>query len=160
MLRKYNFGIRAVIGFAGGIFTALCVTLAISASFGDEYIGTLPGVAAWPISELVAVALSYLFCALLGVIFAVATAVFQIERWSFIGKCLVHFAITAGFYLLFTLVCCPVSELLGWLSPLVSLIATYGITWGIQYGQSRRLADAVNRRIAEEKEKNEDELRV
>lgn len=84
---------------------------------------------------------------LIGIAFAGGAQVFEIERWSFLKQGIVHFLITAAVWMPVAWVCwMPVPREAIWIS-VSGWIATYAITWGIQYFLWQKKVRELNRSI-------------
>ncbi|MBQ8506801.1 MAG: DUF3021 domain-containing protein [Clostridia bacterium] len=84
---------------------------------------------------------------LIGIAFAGAAQVFELERWSFLLQGLVHFLITAAVWAPVAWLCwTPMPGHAVWIS-IGGWTATYAINWLVQYFLWRRKVRALNRRI-------------
>ena len=144
---------RFLIGASTGILLGYLVNLIISLGVGKgEYEPAMPQLVAYCGTELRAVLVQTLLTALIGVGFAEAGFLFLIDRWSFLKQCVVHFFATMAFYLPFALLCWfPVRwESIGGI--LCSILATYSITYLINYRICQKDVEQINRMVQQNRE--------
>lgn len=147
-MNRKDIALRALIGAMAGICIGQIITLIISAGIGaGSFLPAMPQLVARCGSEWKAVFLQTVLTALLGIVFAEAAILFLYERWSFLKQCVVHFFITAAFYVPFTLLCWMPVSLFNALLMLGTLLFTYALNWFIQYRISCRDVQAINQAI-------------
>ena len=97
---------RIVVGAAIGILTGYLVTIIVNCGIGDgAYMPVMPVLEERCKTLMAAVLIQTLLTALIGVVFAVAGMIFEIESWSYLKQCVVHFFATVVFYLPFSFIC-------------------------------------------------------
>lgn len=142
---KKHIGSRAFFGFCVGVTICVAITLFVSAVEGDgEYVAGMPQLAAYFPTEWAAVAVQTLWVGLIGVTFAEAALLFELERWTAVQQYLVHFLVTGVVYLPFLVVCYLPLRALSLMLVLANILLTYGITWGIQYRVNKTSIDRIN----------------
>lgn len=121
----------------GAVSYCICVTVTTIAALivvlcGAEYACT-PDFIARVGNEHAAHFLQPLLIGLIGFAFGAGSVLFEVEHWSFLKQGALHLALTAAVWILVELICfSPITPPVV-LSAALSSIATYGITWGIQY---------------------------
>lgn len=85
----------------------------------------------------------------IGAAFSGASAVYDLERWSFLRQGIVYFVITAAVWVPVLLICWTPMPKEGILFSSLGWTGTYAITWGIQYAVYRKRIRDLNRRIHE-----------
>lgn len=90
--------LRGLIGVPIGVTISYAITILISLGWGGgEYAPVVPALADALGAETTAVALQFGLSCLMGFIFAFASAIWEIERWSLTRQTVCHFlAITLG----------------------------------------------------------------
>ena len=149
-MKRFHFLERFWIGVGTGCVIGLVITILVSYSHGGEYFAAMPALVRYFEREVDAVAVQFALFSLVGATFAVAGAIFQCERPSFLAKCVIHFAITGVVFLPFLRICYYSQEPI-W-KPLVilgNLAFTYVVTWLFSYFQMRAEVKALNRKIEE-----------
>lgn len=151
-MNRKDIALRALIGAMAGMCIGQIITLIISTGIGDgSFLPAMPQLVARCGSEWNAVFLQTVLTALLGIVFAEAAILFLYEHWSFLKQCVVHFFITAVFYVPFTLLCWMPVSLFNALLMLGTLLFTYAVNWLIQYHISCRAVKAINLVIRNQK---------
>jgi hypothetical protein len=102
-------------------------------------------------SEIAAVILQTILTGLIGVVFAAGSVVFEIEKWSIIKQCLVHFAITTSFWLPISYYFWTSHTTISVISCCASFLGTYIIIWLIQYFVWRNNVKKINEKLGEGK---------
>lgn len=142
---KKHIGSRAFFGFCVGVTICVAISLVINAVEGDgKYVAGMPQLAAFFPTECAAVAVQTVWAGLIGVTFAEASLLFELERWTAVRQYLVHFLVTGAVYLPFLVVCYLPLRALSLLLVLANILLTYGITWGIQYRVNKTSIDRIN----------------
>lgn len=92
---------------------------------------------------------------LIGMTFAAAALIFEIERWSYLKQGFIHFIITAAVWMPIAWLCWkPFSDMGLWLS-IGGWTFTYIIIWGVQYIIARSRIAALNRSICVRRKEEE-----
>ncbi|MGI6013939.1 MAG: DUF3021 domain-containing protein [Oscillospiraceae bacterium] len=145
---NYHIGTRALVGAMAGVFIGQIVTLCISAGIGDgDFVAVMPQLVSRCTNEWTAALVQTVLMALLGIVFAEASILFFYERWSFFKQCILHFLITAIFYVPFVLFCWMPATLCNALFMLGTLLFNYALIWFIQYRINCRDVRAINQII-------------
>lgn len=143
-MKKY-IGSRAFFGFCVGVTICVAISLCINAVEGaGEYTAVMPQLAAHFSTEIAAVAVQTAWVGLIGVTFAEAALLFELERWKAVWQYLVHFLVTGVVYLPFLVFCYLPLRAVTLLLVLANILLTYGITWGIQYSVNKKNIDRIN----------------
>ncbi len=132
----------AAVGVLIGYLTVLLVNLCMG---GGVYMPAMPALTRRCGTDMAAVLVQTLLTALIGVAFSLASSVFEVERWSFLHQCAVHFAVTALVYVPFTMLCWYPLNLSGILGVLGSVLLTYTITYFINHWLVTRDLLQINR---------------
>jgi len=90
---------------------------------------------------------------LIGMAFAGAALIFEIERWSYLKQGLVHFIITAAVWMPIAWFCWKPFSVLGLWMSIGGWTLTYIVNWGVQYIIARRRIAELNRSIRDCREK-------
>lgn len=132
ILKKIS--IRFVVGGAVGILLGYLIALSVSLGMSEgEYIPAMHSLQALCKTELQAVLVQTLLTALIGIVFAQAGFLFELEHWSFLKQCVVHFFATVIFYLPFSMICWFPLQWESLAGILCSVLLTYSITYVINY---------------------------
>ncbi len=140
---------RFWIGFGIGTVIGTVVTILVSYAEGSgAYFPVMPALQSLFSTEINAVAVQFLLFGLIGVVFAEAGIIFMVERWGFLQKCLLHFAVTCVFFLPFLWLCYFRQEA-GWklLIIFANLLFTYAVSWIISYCSMQAEIREINRKI-------------
>ena len=101
--------LRGIIGMPVGIFIGYMITILVSLGWGSgEYLPCAPELAASMGSEMGAVLLQTLLCAVLGAAFGASSMIWEMERWSIARQ-------TAAYLLTTSLAMLPTAYLLYWM---------------------------------------------
>mgnify|MGYP002572985650 CR=1 FL=1 len=101
--------LRGIIGMPVGIFIGYMITMLVSLGCGrGEYLPCAPELAARMGSEMGAVLLQTLLCAVLGAAFGAGSMIWEIERWSIAGQ-------TGAYLVVTSLAMLPTAYLLYWM---------------------------------------------
>lgn len=113
---------RWLLGFPLGLAIGQVISIITSLVVGKGiYIFVVPEFAAYFSNELNAVIAQTLLCGILGANFAAASALFEIESWSFTKMTIVHFIVV-------TLTMFPIAYISGWIgNRLIDYIIYIGI---------------------------------
>lgn len=144
VLTRLWFG--AALGVLIGYFTNLVINLCVS---NGEYMAAMPQLVALCGNALRAVVVQTVLTAAIGVVFAEAGLLFELAHWSFLRQCLVHFAVTAVFYLPFVTLCWFPLRWESLFGVLGSVLLTYAINFIINYVKSRQDVAQINARVRE-----------
>ena len=139
-------------GFTATVSVCLFVELFIAQVVGHTVTAEF---AAYFRNEGAAVLVQLGLVGLIGMTFAGAALIFEIEKWSYLKQGLVHFIITAAVWMPIAWLCWkPFSDLGLWLS-IGGWTFTYIVNWGVQYIIARRRIEALNRSIRVRREEEE-----
>ncbi|MCG8638358.1 MAG: DUF3021 domain-containing protein [Desulfobacterales bacterium] len=146
MLKKM--GIRAAGGFAYGVLLGQIIAIIISLSFGDgKFYQVIPEFRALFENEITAVIVQVILTGIVGTVFATASIVFEFEKWSVLKQCLVHFFITAAFWIPIVYLCWMPQNVQGILIYLANFLGVYVINWLIQYFIAKNDVKKINAKI-------------
>lgn len=143
--------IRGACSYCVSVTTLVFISM-ITGFFGAQHVCT-PEFAARIGNPVAAVFLQPLLIGLIAFAFGAGSVLFEIERWSFLKQGAVHLALTAAVWIIVELFCfTPITPPVV-VSFTASAIATYAITWSVQYfvwrAQVRSLNDQIHRRNEE-----------
>lgn len=149
-MKKYHVLGRFWIGLGVGTTIGNLITVLISYAHGNGAVVAIPQLMALFGNTASAFAVQNLLCACVGVLFAEAGIIFSVERWNFPIKCLLHFAVTAVFYLPFLWLCYfQKGGLWTLLFILANIAFTYFVTWITSYLMIRAEVRSINQKIEE-----------
>ncbi len=155
---KYHILGRFWIGVGIGSVIGNVIMLIISFAEGSgEFYAVMPHFVPMFPNEAVAALVQVLLYCLIGAVFAEAGIIFTLEKWNFPIKCLLHFGVTAIFFVPFLWICYFRHDAL-WrvlLIPL-NLAATYVISWLTSYFSARADAKSINQKIMEMRRSGDD----
>jgi len=147
---KKDIIIRFWIGLSFGELIGIIVNVIISLGTGNgEYIAAMPQLVSYFDNEISAVIVQYVLVGAIGVVFAESSMIFNIESWSFLKKCMVHFLISVVFYIPFVYLCYMPQNLKSVIIMLINFVFTYALTWFIQYKVNCNDVKQINERIQE-----------
>lgn len=153
---KKQVGVRAPIGFCVGVTIGTLICILISFMEGNgEFRGVIPQIQALVETEIAAVTVQTLWFGLIGIVFAEATLLFELERWSLFRQYAVHFLVTGSFYLPFMILTnLPFQSRM---IPIVvfNILLTYGINWGIHYHIKKKQIAAINAALERRKRREQ-----
>lgn len=142
-----------LVGFGCTTFAALAIQFCMLMAGGTVVTPTFA--ARFP-NETAAVLAQLGLAGLIGMSFAGAAQVFEIERWSFLKQGAVHFLITAAVWMPIAWLCwTPIPDGALW-GAVGGWVGTYAVTWLAQYfvwrGKVRRIDRSI--RAAQEEREN------
>lgn len=110
---------RAALGFSIGISIGYIITIIISLLYGEgEYYPCVDALKDAIGSESAAVVFQAFLCGILGIVFAAASVIWEIESWNLVKKSGVYFLITA-------LTMMPIAYFTNWMPHTVGGFLTY-----------------------------------
>lgn len=114
--------LRGIVGMLVGIFIGYMITILVSLGWGSgEYLPCAPELTARIGSEMGAVLLQTLLCAVLGAAFGAGSMIWEIERWSIARQ-------TGAYLLVTSLAMLPTAYLLYWMQhSLAGFLVYFGI---------------------------------
>ena len=146
MLKKIL--LRSAISAPVSIVVNQLITIIISLVIGDgRYFPVTPAFAAMFESELAPVLVQMLLIGLIGATFAGSSAIFEIDRWSFLKQGVIHLAITSAVFITVALICWRPVNLAGVITLTGIMVFIYGCTWLSRYLIWRRCIRKLNARI-------------
>ncbi len=146
--------LRGVLGFPLGITIGYCITIATSLIWaGGYYSPCVPELIAIMGSEIRAVLLQALLFGLLGTGFGMASAIWEIERWSLVRQ-------TAVYFLTASVIMLPIAYLTRWMEHTVAGFLGYfgifalifAIVWVAQFLRCKRSVKKLNDGLSKSKE--------
>ena len=136
---------RAFFGFCVGVTIERFITLLISFGIGQ---GEFQPVMPFLLDKLPSVRMGALvqtvWCGLIGVTFAEAAMVFELEHWSTLRQYLVHILVTGAVYLPFVTLCYWHVTLGTVLYLMMNILITYGITYFVCYKLDQKSVAEIN----------------
>lgn len=141
--------LRGLFGLPVGIAIGFVITLLISICIGDgSFYPVTPELIQTTGNELNAVVLQTILCAILGVGFAMASVIWEIDSWSLAKQSGIYFAIACA-------VMFPISYVANWMPHSIAGILSYAgifavifvLVWLIQYFVWKRKVRRMNERI-------------
>lgn len=141
--------LRSLLGFPLGVFINYVILIAISYGLGAGTFYVVPPAMVESFgSELNAVSIQFLLSGLLGLIFAGASAIFEVERWSILRRTVAHFLITATTMFAIAYLCHWMSHnLVAALIYMGIFIALYVIIWFVQMLFWRKHVADINKKL-------------
>jgi len=121
------------------------VEMALAQTLGH---GVTPGFAARFSCETAAALAQLGLAGVIGMAFAGAALVFEIEKWSYLKQGVVHFLITAAVWVPITWLCWSPVRGIGLVLTIAGWTLTYAVNWLVQYLISRRHIRELNRSIS------------
>lgn len=127
--------LRGLLGMPIGISIGLIITIIISAFAGNgEFYIVTPELTATMGNELNAVILQTVLCGIMGIGFAMASVIWEIDSWSLAKQSAVHFVIISAVML-------PIAYAANWMehsaagviSYFIIFIAIFVVSWLTQY---------------------------
>lgn len=143
---KRKIFLRSILGFPLGVAMGYLITIIISLVWADGYYSPcVPGLTVAMGSEINAVLLQALLCGILGMGFAAASVVWEMEDWGIIKQ-------TGIYFLIGSVIMMPVAYVTYWMdhSPegflsYFGIFATiFAVVWVIQYTVGRRNVRKMN----------------
>lgn len=143
---KRKIFLRGILGFPLGVAMGYLITIIISLVWADGYYSPcVPGLIVAMGSEINAVLLQALLCGILGMGFAAASVVWEMEDWGIIKQ-------TGIYFLIGSVIMMPVAYVTYWMdhSPegflsYFGIFATiFAVVWVIQYTVGRRNVRKMN----------------
>jgi len=136
---------RAFFGFCVGVTIERFVTLLISFGIGKgEFQPVIPYLLSCLPSVRMGALVQTVWCGLIGVTFAEAAMVFELEKWSTLRQYLVHILVTGAVYLPFVILCYWNITLVTVLYLIMNILLTYSITYVIRYCLDKKSVEEIN----------------
>ena len=136
---------RAVVGFSATALIQMIVMFIIAQCGGSPVTKEFSACFS---SDMAAVMVQLLLCCLIGVAFACAAALFEIERWSYLLQGAVHFAVTAAVWMPIMWICWRPTNAVTSLYAALGWLLTYVINWFVQFLIYRNGIKKLNASIA------------
>ena len=144
--------------FRGVSSYCVCVTVAVLVGMITGLCGAqracMPEFAGRVGSDVTAAFLQPLLIGLIGFAFGASSVFFEIECWSFLKQGAAHLTVTVAVWIAVELICFSPISAPAVISFAASAVATYAITWGIQYfvwrSRVRRINEQIHLRNEEE----------
>ena len=140
---KKGIGIRAVIGFCAGVTIGTMICILISLIEGNgEICGCIPQIQAYFGTEIAAITVQTFWFGFIGIVFAEAALLFELERWPLLWQYAVHFLVTGAFYLPFMILTNLPYKTRTIPIIVFNILLTYGINWSVHYHiKKKQIAD-------------------
>ena len=148
--------LRGLLGMPIGISIGLIITIIISAFAGNgEFYAVTPELTAAMGNELNAVILQTVLCGIMGIGFAMASVIWEIDSWSLAKQSGIYFAIAC-------VIMFPISYFANWmphstagiLSYVGIFVAIFLAAWVIQYSVWKRKITKMNEGIKDNNDMN------
>lgn len=137
-------------GFCVGVTIGTAVSTVVSYCIGENrYIAVMPQLSANFKNEINAVLIQNILCGFIGALFAESSLIFFTEKPSFLTQCIIHFAVTAIFYLPFVYLCYTPIDLKTVMFMLFNILFSYALTWLLQYRRYKKNIKMLNKKISE-----------
>jgi len=142
---------NAIHGMQTGVVLGLLISLFFNYLYGsNHYYPSSPQFSEYFAHPLNAILISIILWAIIGLLFSLGAAVFEIENWSLLKRTIINFFI---YYLGFT----PLAIIAGWfpinpyylISFTITFILIYVIMWLVNVSVSRHQVKKINKRIKE-----------
>nr|WP_122012865.1 DUF3021 domain-containing protein [Maliibacterium massiliense] len=132
--------LRALLGAPLGVFICMTIALILSLCRGELVVVAIPASQMDPVA---AFALQYGLSMLLGAVFAGASCIFEVERWSLLKQTCLHFCIVTPVMFLISVLCQWMPVELDYILAYIGIfLVTYAICWYCQYRfWSRKVKD-------------------
>lgn len=141
--------LRGLVGIPIGVFISYTITVVLSLGWGQGYYAAaVPAFVETVGTESGAVGLQYLLACLMGFVFATASAIWEVERWSLTRQTVLHFfALSLGMFPAVWL--CRWAEYTpgGILGYFGIFIAIYVVLWFVITTSTRKKVREVNQKL-------------
>ncbi len=140
---------RGFLFFPTGIFISVTITMIISLIKGQgEYLPVVPALIEAAGSEMNAFVLQYILSGTIGFVFAAASAIFEVESWSFTKQTVLHFLTISCSFITIAYICYWMERTVrGVVSYIVIFVIIYLIIWVIQYSFLKNRIKQINEKL-------------
>ena len=144
---------RGLIGAPIGITVGYGINVILSLLWGGgAFFPVIPAFALAVGSDAVAAAIQFVLTAVLGSVFAMASCIWEADRWSLLRQTLLHFLIVAPTMLAVAAVCRWAYYTPGGLwGYLIIFLVIYAVIYAANFLSTRRKVAAANRRLGTER---------
>lgn len=141
--------LRSISGFPLGLSIGYLITIVISLVWAEGYYAPcVPALAERMGSEINAVILQALLCAILGMGFGGSSVIWEIEEWGIAKQ-------TGIYFLIVSLIMMPIAYISYWMEHTLKGILSYfgifalifAIVWLIQYGRAKHSVRRMNEKM-------------
>jgi predicted lysophospholipase L1 biosynthesis ABC-type transport system permease subunit len=145
MTMAKKIAVRGVVGFVIGVFLGKITQLIISLMLGKgEYLPVSDQFGDMFETEMAAVLSQFFLTGLIGVVLALGSFIFEIDKWGLLKQHLLHFVITGAVWVPVVLICWMPQSRNGVLILLGNFIGAYIITYWIQFATSKKDIQRIN----------------
>lgn len=140
---------RGLLFFPSGIFISVTITMIISLIKGQgEYLPVVPTMIETAGSEMNAFVIQYILSGTIGFVFAAASAIFEVENWSFTKQTVMHFLISSCSVISIAYICHWMERTVqGVVSYIIIFVIIYLIIWVTQYFFLRKRIKQINEKL-------------
>ncbi len=140
---------RGLVGIPVGVFIGYSITVITSLIWGQgRYSPVVPAFQEAVGAQSAAVALQWLLCCVMGFVFAAASCIWEVERWSLTRQTVLHFLAVSLTMLPIVLACRWAAFIPGGILGYFGVfIAIYAAIWLITTLSVRRQVRAANRKL-------------
>ena len=139
-------------GFSVTMIVILAVHFIVAAKAGHA---VTPGFAARFSCETEAVLVQLVLVGVIGMAFAGAATLFEIERWSYLKQGIVHFLVTAAVWMPIAWICWSPVNGLGLALTIIGWTLTYIVNWTVQSFLWKKKISEINRAMRLIREKGD-----
>lgn len=141
--------LRGLLFIPSGIFISVTITMLISLIKGQgEYYSVVPTLIETTGSEMNAFVLQYILSGTIGFVFAAASAIFEVEHWSFTKQTILHFLISSTTVITVAYICHWMERTVqGVISYIIIFVIIYVIIWVMQYFFYRNRIKQINEKL-------------
>ncbi len=141
--------IRGINGFMYAISINIILALIIMIFAKEpDFIPLVPDYAAHFDSEIIALLLQMVLIGLTSAAFGAGSVILEIGRWSLLKQSVIYFIITAAFWMPVSIFCWGINKYpIAFFSVICSYIASYVITWTIQYSLCKKSVAKINQKL-------------
>ena len=137
-------------GVSMAVTSLVCqVTLLLTAlGMGEGAVPLVPSYRAHFTSDAVALGVQVLLAGVIGGAFGAFSVLFEVERWSPLKQGALHFLLTAAVWVPLAIFLWGVDRYpMAVVSTLLSMAATYGLTWWLNYRLCRKSVREINEKL-------------
>ena len=148
--------IRGINSFMYALAINVILALIIMAIVNEpDFVPLVPNYAAHFDSKAVALLLQIVLVGLTSAAFGAGSVILELERWSLIKQSVIYFIVTTAIWLPVSIFCWGVDKYtIAFISMICSYVASYAITWGIQYSICKKSVAKINQKLNQMNEKD------
>ncbi|SES45323.1 DUF3021 domain-containing protein [Psychrobacillus sp. OK032] len=139
---------RIIGGFVIGVLIGQVVQILISLQVGQgTYLPVLDNFRAFFTNETTAFITQIILTGCIGVVFATSSLVFDIAKWGLLKQYMIHFCVTSIVWVPVVMLLWTPETFKNVIIMMISFLATYILTWWIQYTLSKKDIQKINAAI-------------